>query len=76
MLCRPLYAALTSTACLRVARSISSEDMTTTLLYGHGLPVTDRVHPGPALAYWAPHALLLNANGKAYTLDKVYRLIP
>ncbi|KAI9593496.1 hypothetical protein BDF19DRAFT_424401 [Syncephalis fuscata] len=59
--------------CMRVIRqdmstifqremSICSGDISTVLLYGHGLPLSDRVHPGPAVAYWAPRALLVGTD--------------
>ncbi|RKP06053.1 hypothetical protein THASP1DRAFT_25552 [Thamnocephalis sphaerospora] len=42
--------------------SICSGDLSTVLLYGHGLPLSDRVRPGPAVAYWAPRALLVGVD--------------
>ncbi|KAI8052288.1 hypothetical protein BDF22DRAFT_687470 [Syncephalis plumigaleata] len=46
--------------------SICSGDISTVLLYGHGVPLSDRVHPGPVVAYWAPRTLLVGTDWERF----------
>jgi hypothetical protein len=63
--------------------SICSGDLSAILLYGHGLPLSDLVQPGPAIAYWAPRSIIIGIQwealnqlitGKSFTCSLLPRL--